>query len=245
MNSGLYAACTGLMEKSQALELAANNLANLNTNGFKAQLPSFQSVLASAATTRISSKVGDAVNQFGVIGGRRTDLQQGSLERTGGDLDFAIRGEGWFEIRSAAGVAYTRNGNFHVDSRGRLLTSGGDSVVGTQGPIRIPPGKLTVSNNGAISVDGALAGQLRVVSFPPTTPLTPIGAAQYTAPAGASRPAQGANIVQGSLESSNVNGISAAVGLVTLQRSAEMLQRALTTFHADFNRIAAQDLARI
>ncbi len=242
MNSGLYAACAGLVARTQALDLAANNLANLNTNGFKAQAPTFRSLLAGSDLPQ--NKIVEAVNNFGVTGDNRTDLQQGSLEATGSDTDFAIEGSGFFVVQTGAGRAYTRDGNFHVDQHGQLATASGDAVLGNQGPILVPEGKLSVSKDGTISVDGALAGQLKLVTLPAASPRAS-GNSQFVAPVGDERPAPAASIVQGSLEGSNVNAISAAVGLVALQRNADMLQRALTTFHSDFNRIAAQDLSRV
>jgi flagellar basal-body rod protein FlgF len=247
MNSGLYAACAGLLARTQALELAANNLANINTTGYKAQVPRFRSLLATAygeVTAESSDGIAQAVNDFGVLGDSRTDPMQGSLEHTGSDLDFAIEGEGWFAVQSGKGKLYTRNGNFHLDSSGRLVTVEGNVVAGARGAITIPPGKLSVSNDGTISVDGALAGQLQIVSFAPGSALTPAGNTYFEAPAGGERPASG-RLVQGSLEGSNVNGVIAAVGLVALQRNADLLQQALVAFHSNFNRIAAQDLSRI
>ncbi len=99
MNSGLYAACAGLLARTQALDLAANNLANVNTTGYKAQIPTFTSQLASADSLR-RNPIAQAVNDFGVLGGSRMDLGQGSLERTGSDFDFALQGEGWFAVQT-------------------------------------------------------------------------------------------------------------------------------------------------
>ncbi len=244
MNSGLYAACAGLLASTQALEVAANNLANVNTTGYKAQLPSFHSLLANANENMIHNEISEAVNNFGVLGDSRTNLAQGNLEHTGSDLDFAIQGEGWFAVQGGAGRLYTRNGNFHVDRKGQLATVNGEPVMGAEGPILIPPGKLSVSNDGTISVDGALAGQLRIVNFASGTAVTAVGGANFSAPVGSERASDGV-IVQGSLEGSNVNGVTAAVELVALQRHADLLQQALTSFHTNFNRIAAQDLSRI
>jgi flagellar basal-body rod protein FlgF/flagellar basal-body rod protein FlgG len=247
MNSGLYAACAGLLARTQALDLAANNLANANTNGYKAEQPTFRSVLASSDPEAVSGEavgLSQAVNDFGVLGESRTDLMQGALEHTGSDFDFALEGDGWFAVQAGGGRLYTRNGSFHVDRGGRLVTSDGNPVVGTRGPITVPPGKLSVSSDGTISVDGALAGQLQVVQFSSGTVLGPAGGSYFSAPAGSERKSQ-AKIVQGALEGSNVNGIAAAVGVISLQRHADLLQQALTAFHSNFNRIAAQDLPRI
>src|SRR5271157_3913534 len=130
MNSGLYAACAGLLARTQALELAANNLANINTTGYKAQVPTFRSLLANASTNVAADGVAQAVNDMGVLGDSRTDAAQGSLEHTGSDLDFAIQGDGWFAVQSGKAKLYTRNGNFHLDSSGRLVTAEGNLVAG-------------------------------------------------------------------------------------------------------------------
>jgi flagellar basal-body rod protein FlgF/flagellar basal-body rod protein FlgG len=245
MNSGLYAACAGLLARSQALDLTANNLANLSSSGYKRQVPTFRSLLASNQISGTATNVANAVNQFGVLGGSRTDLGQGGLEHTGSDLDFAIQGGGFFVVQAPGGRLYTRNGNFHVDGTGHLATPEGYPVLGSQGPLTIPPGKASVSPNGTISVDGALAGQIQVVDFAPGATLSTAGNSYLTASGASERPALAAQIIQGDLEGSNVNGVTAAVGLVALQRNADMLERALTTFHSDFNRIAAQDLSRV
>lgn len=244
MDSGLYAACAGLVARIQALDLAANNLANVNTNGYRAQLPTFQSVLANAGSSVISNPIAQAVNDYGVLGDSRTNLMQGSLEHTGSDLDLALQGDGWFAVQAGNGKLYTRNGNFHVDHNGQLVAADGNPVLGTQGPITIPPGKLYVSGDGTISVDGALAGQVQVVQFASGTALTPAGSSYLSAPED-SEVASQAQITQGSLENSNVNPVSAAVDLVSLQRHADLLQQALTAIHSNFNRIAAQTLPQI
>ena len=242
MNSGLYAACAGLVAQSQALDLAANNLANVNTTGYKAVFASFQSMLANA---NVSNSIAQAVNDFGVVGSSRTSSLQGNLERTGSDLDFALSGDGWFQVQTSTGRLYTRNGSFHVNTKGQLVTGEGNPVMGAQGPITIPSGKLSVSPDGTFSVDGALAGELQVIKFAPRTELTNVGGSYFSAPADAPSVKSDAEVAQGALENSNVDAISAAVGLVSLQRRADMLQQALTSFHSNFNRIAAQELSRI
>ncbi len=244
MNTGLYAACAGLLAKTQALDLAANNLANVNTGGYKGQVPSFGSLMAGGGN--LSNASLGAVNEFGVLAESRLDLQQGPVDRTGNDLDFAIQGSGYFAVQGPQGARlYTRSGAFHINAKGQLASGDGSLVLGTQGPILLPPGKLAVSANGTISVDGALAGQLLVVDFPSSAELTPLGAATFSAAPGLERSSAGANVVQGALEGSNVNAVSAAVGLVALQRNMGLLQQALTAFHSEFNRIAAQELSRI
>jgi flagellar basal-body rod protein FlgF len=244
MDSGYYAACAGLRAQTQALEVIANNLANINTGGYRGQQPTFHSLLANA-TGAGSNPLNRAINNFNVLGGTRMDLSQGNLERTGNPLDVAIEGAGFFAVQTPAGTLYTRKGNFQVSASGQLTTSGGDQVLGTEGPITLPSGTITISPDGTLSVNGAVAATLRVVEFTPGTSPTPVGPASYSVPSRALQPATGSNVRQGMLESSNVNSVTAAVDLILVQRHAEMLQRALSAFYSDFNRMATDELPRV
>ena len=101
MDSGIYAAYTGLLSRSQALETAANNLANAGTNGFRAESNYFRGVMASASGSGTASPgdVESAVNRFGILGGSRLDLQQGQINATGNPLDLALNGSGFFQVK--------------------------------------------------------------------------------------------------------------------------------------------------
>ena len=104
---------------------------------------------------------------------------------------------------------------------------------------------MTISGDGTISINGALAGKLRVVEFPPATPITNVGASYYSAPQAAAKPSSESRIEQGKLESSNVNPVAEAVELISIQRNADMLQRAFATFHSQFDQLAAQELPKV
>jgi len=244
MDSGFYAACAALMARSQALDLVANNLANTSTPGYRGQHNIFRSFLA-AASGHLASGLNQAVNDFGISGGSQMDLTQGNLEHTGNDFDCAIQGPGFFEVQTANGPVFTRNGNFQVSAQGQLITAQGDPVLGENGVIRIVGGPVTVSPDGTISVNGAVAGKVKLVEFPPGTALESVGKTYYSAPAKSDAPAKQSTITQGSLESSNVNPVASAVELVAVQRYAEMMQRALSMFHSEFNRIATDELPRV
>lgn len=241
MDSGFYAACAGLIARTQALDLAANNLANAGTTGYRSQREIFRELVAERSGT---STLNRAVNSFGVMGGASTDFRQGTLERTDDSLDFGIEGTGFFAIETPAGTRYSRDGNFRLRPDRTLVTASGDIVLGEQGPLRIPEGAVTGSSDGTLSVGGVLAGRLRIREFPPDVTLIPVGLGYYDAPSSASLKPTNSSVRQGMLESSNVQPVSAAVSLVTLQRHAESLQRALSVFHNEFNRIAAEDLSR-
>jgi flagellar basal-body rod protein FlgF len=243
VDSGFYAACTGLIAKTKALDNVAHNLANVSTTGFKKQQVTFQSLLA--ASNPALSPVNQAINNFGVVGSPTIDRSQGSIEQTGNDLDVAIEGPGYLVAQTPAGIGYTRSGNLHLSRTRELLSSAGNPVLGDQGPITLPMGtSVRISPQGMISVDGAVAGALRLVEFDPQAPMTETAPGLYRSPA-AARVAVGSSVRQGALESANINPVEAAVGLVTVQREAEMLQRALTMFHGEMNRIATTELSRV
>jgi flagellar basal-body rod protein FlgF/flagellar basal-body rod protein FlgG len=231
-----------LVARTQALDLAANNLANTSTTGYRGQHELFRQVMAG---TNPAGQLNRAVNAFGVLSGASTDFSQGSLQKTDSPLDFAIEGTAFFGIETGSGTRYTRAGDFHLTPDRTLVTTAGDPVLGEQGPLRIPSGKLMVSADGTLSIDGAIAGRLKLSEFPQGTEFTPVGNGYYSAPQGAATPTTKSSVRQGMVEGSNVDAVSAAVGLIKTQRNAETLQRALSLFHNEFNRIAAEELPRV
>jgi flagellar basal-body rod protein FlgF len=244
VNSGYYAACAGLSARMKSLDLVANNLANLNTTGYRAEDATFQSLLAGTEQIQ-ANPLNRAVNDYGVLSGSRVDLTQGNLESTGNPLDLGLEGTGFFIVQGANGTRYTRNGNFQVSAKGQLVTSQGDLVLGEQGPVAVPSGTVTISADGTLSVDGAVAGKLRLADFASGSDLIAAGNSYYEAPRGVAPRKSDASMRQGMLESSNVAAVPATVALIAVQRHAEMMQRALNTFYSDFNRIAATELPRV
>lgn len=244
MDSGFYAACTGLLAQTDALDLTAGNLANLNTTGYKGQLQFYRSLEASMGNHRLTS-LNQAVNNYGVLGGAAVDLKTGEFQKTGNDLDLAMEGAGWFVVNTPAGTRYTRGGSFHTNAAGRLLTATGDTVMGEQGPVDLPGGPITVSSDGTVSQNGAVVATLKLVTFKDGTSLAPEGNSYYQAPAGSEQPAADPRLMQGSLESSNMNPISGTIGLMTLERHAQLLEQALSIFHSVFNNLPGQDLSRV
>lgn len=245
MNSGFYAATTGLIAKMQALDVAANNLANIGTTGFKQQREFYrtlQNQMAAGSPTP-TTQINRAINSFGVLGGARLDLSTGSLEHTGNDLDAAIEGPGFFTVQGPTGTAYTRGGSFLLGPHGELLTGGGDAVIGKNGPIKLPPGQTTIDDTGNISVNGTVVDQLHIAEF--SAPPTILGSTLFQAPASGEQPATHSTVRPGYLEASNINAIAGSTSLVTIQRQAEMMQKALTIFNTDFNKTATDELAKV
>jgi len=244
MDSGYYAACTAMVSRQQQLDAIANNLANASTAGYRAQHVVFSSVLADASSTD-GSELDETINRYGIVSGTTLDLSQGNLERTGNELDVAIQGGGYFVVQTANGEVYSRNGAFQVSGKGELVTQNGDQVLGEGGPIKMPPGHISISADGTISANGAVTGKLHIVEFPDTAKLTTLGNSYYSAPNGAAQDETKSDIRQGFLESSNVNPILGMVELVTAQRSTEMMQRALAMFNTEMDKTAAQDLPKV
>jgi flagellar basal-body rod protein FlgF/flagellar basal-body rod protein FlgG len=245
MDSGYYAAMTGLVARTQALDTAASNLANAQTPGYRAEREYFRSVLM--GPDALDSQLGATVNNFGLLGGDRLSMAQGSLEETGNPLDLAIEGQGFFMVQSPGGLRYTRDGGFHRAQNGQLVTKAGEPVLSAVGQmILIPPGEVSVGADGAVSVAGGVVAQVGVFAFPADTELKPEGANRYIAPQGVTAvPAKNAEVHQGAIEAANQDVIQGSLDLIVMQRQAEMMQRALTVFHTDFNKFATEDLPKI
>jgi flagellar basal-body rod protein FlgF len=245
MDSGFYAAMTGLVARTQALDTAAANLANAQTPGYRAEREFFRSALLGPGAA--SSQLGSTVNNFGLLGGDRLDLEQGALNATGNPLDLAIEGEGFFQVQTPNGIRFTRDGGFHRSSDGRLVTDAGEPVLSAAGkPIPLPPGEVTVGADGAVSVEGGVVATVGVFSFPRGTELKPEGANRYVAPEGVNAIlSQKSSVHQGSIEAANQDVIQGSLDLIVMQRQAEMMQKALTIFHVEFNKTASEDLPRV
>jgi flagellar basal body rod protein FlgG len=164
---------------------------------------------------------------------------------TGNPLDVAIGGNGFLTVQSGQDTLYTRDGGFHLTSTGQLVTSQGNAVLGELGPITLPTGDVAISSDGTISVNGTVVDKLRLAEFPAGTDLTPLGNATYSAPSNSAVVAPDSTVRQGMLEGSNVSPTEAVVQLITVQRNAEMLSRAVSALDGQLNQIAAQDLPKV
>jgi flagellar basal-body rod protein FlgF len=245
MDSGYYAAMTGLVARMQALDAAAENLANAQTPGFRAEREYFRSVLLDEQGMR--SQLGQTVNNYGLLGGDRLSMGQGPLEPTGNPLDLAVEGQGFFAIQLQNGVRYTRDGSFHRAQNGMLVTAADEPVLSDTGKsIPVPPGDVSVGADGTLSVDGGAVATVGVFTFAPGTTLMAEGANRYVAPEGAKAVlSKNVTVHQGAIESANEDAVRGTLDLIVMQRQAEMMKTALTVFHTEFNKFASEDLARV
>lgn len=251
MDSGLYAAYTGLMARTQALDTAANNLSNAGTNGFRAQRDFFRGVLVDSLRlgSPADSQVGRTVNDFGILGGNALDLGQGQLVATGNPLDLAIQGDGFFAIKTNNGVRYTRDGAFQRSPTGVLETSTGEAVLDAkQQPITIPTGTIHISPDGSVSVStptgNSIVERVAIFDFANRYALTAEGTNRFSA--GTEKPVAAKGIIeQGAIEGANQDAVHGSMQLVLVQRQAEMMQKALSVFNNEFDKTATEELPRV
>lgn len=244
MESGYYAALTGLVAQSQALDSVAGNLANAGTAGFRAEQDYFRNAVVGANAN--DSQLNSVVNNYGVLGGTMLDLAQGPIQETGNPLDLAIQGQGFFAIRTANGVRYTRDGELMRASSGELVTADGMPVLDPKGkPIVLPAGRPVIGSDGTVSVDGAEVGQIGIFDFAGANELAAEGVGRYL-PVGKAKPTAGAGftIRQGALEGSNQDVIHGTMDLIFAERQAQMMQKALSIFYNDFNKSATEELPK-
>ena len=255
MNAAMYKVLSGAMAQMRRLEVVSQNLANLNTSGYKGESLAFTEILAGASSSTMPRSGGEEERMGGmvVVGEQRIDFSQGELQQTGNPFDLAIQGEGFFVIDTARGVRYTRQGTFTLSPNGTVVTPLGDSLLGESGPIRMVGEKMEVTPEGGVLLDGAEADRIRVVRFANLLRLTREGQSLFRAPEGeapeaASDPSTelrtGFRVLQGSLEQANVNPIEAMVTLITVQRQFEAYERALRTMDAAAEKMT-MDGARI
>jgi flagellar basal-body rod protein FlgG len=249
MNPALWAAKTGLDAQQTRMTVTSNNLANVNTNGYKKGRAVFEDLLyqnvrqVGAATSQDTQLPSGLHLGTGVrVVATEKMYTQGNLTQTGNALDVAVNGRGFFQVLLPDGtLGYTRDGSFHVSAQGELVTSSGFAV---QPGINIPDGSqsVTIGADGVVSVQ--LAGQsaptqvgsLQLVDFINPAGLQPRGE-NLLLESAASGPAQsgtpGLNglglIVQGSVESSNVNVVEELVNMIETQRAYEMNSKAIAT----------------
>jgi flagellar basal-body rod protein FlgF len=223
MSRDIYPSLSGATAAWRHMEVVANNVSNANTDGFKTQRLRFENVLMDPGL------LGDGYVQ---ADHSVQDFQDGSIRQDNVPTHLALQGKAFFAVEGAGGgEVLQRAGNFQLDVDGYLVTADGEKVKGQSGPIQLLNGRgeLVVARDGAVLVDGEEVDRLRIVD---AAELTPIGATKWTAPGGAVQLEQGqVNVVQGALESSNLDPMRAMTDLIQTSRYFEMYQKAMQTSH--------------
>jgi flagellar basal-body rod protein FlgG len=226
MLEGLYSAAAGMQAQQQRIDSVANDLANVNTNGYKHTRVAFRDLLyVNDASGNVHSGAGAAATTIG------RGFTQGAMRETGNPLDVAIEGEGFLRVRRADGTdALTRDGSLRIDPRGRLTTQRGELV---QPAITVPAGTnesaVSIGADGTVSANNRPVGRIQLVNVRSPESLDVIGENLYrtTAASGAATNAAGARLTQGSIEASNVDVGDSMTEMIDAQRSFQLASRAV------------------
>jgi flagellar basal-body rod protein FlgF len=207
---------------SRQMEIIADNIANLSTPGFKAEM---MAVIPEGDGTAPKDEV--MAVPFGLV----RDIRAGDFTHTGNSLDLAIKGQGYFVVQTPAGERYTRNGRFQLDGDGQIINSSGYPVLGDGGgAITVPAGagKITIGRDGSISTKDGNIGTIGIVTFEKHQKLQRADGGLFLA-TDPPLPAEKAEIIQGSIESSNVQAVIQITEMISVLRSYQQAQRIVET----------------
>lgn len=249
MIRGLYTAAAGMLTGLIRHETIVHNLSNVRTIGYKADratLKDFPSLLLTEVRDGQSkSEIGEAGTGVS-LAAIKTDFSGGPIKLTDNPLDFAIAEEGFFRIETQEGIRYTRDGRFHRDVDGRLITANGNLVLGENGPITLPEGALTVTPQGELFVNDTQVERFTLARFADTDNIIKDGQTNFTAQGAAPElmPLQDVQVYQGYLEESNLDSAQAVTEMMSVLRAYQASQR-LVQFQDQINGQAANELGRV
>lgn len=244
MDNAMYVALSRQMTLRRQLDIVANNMANADTAGFKFE----QLIVRTEKRGGAGSLDGPKGLNFALADGVARDFGQGKLHDTGGALDLAIEGMGFFKVQTEAGERYTRDGRFTLSAAGALITQGGNAVLDEGGgEIVIDPAKgpVSLAKDGVLSQGAARVGKVAVVRFDDLAGLSKDGDNLYSNTSNLQpQPAPDAVVRQGMLEGSNVNPIVQITELIEVTRAYESMTRTLEK-NADLSRRSIERLGRV
>ena len=247
MHEGLIIAASGGVKQQVKMDVLANNLANLNSAGFKSDGLVFREIYRpfgedpNADASKNASLPPNESNRnvaYVAVDNLYTDHSQGVFHNTGNPLDLALDGEGFFEVDTPQGPRYTRNGYFRLDTAGNLVTQDGNYVLGGDKqkiPIDATGGQINIAPDGVISVgmglNNAVLGTISLIKFENPQVLAKEGNGLYKLLDNEVKPQQQTEtrIAQGVLEQSNVNSIEEMTKMITTIRAFEAYQKVIQT----------------
>jgi flagellar basal-body rod protein FlgF len=253
MENALLVGLSRQVALHRELEVISNNVANLNTTGFKGDGTLFEQFLMPVAR---DNQFRGAESRLNFVNDRATwlNLSQGAIQQTGNPLDVAVEGSGFLTVQTPRGERYTRNGALQINATGELVTSEGYRVLGESGPITFQNSDrdITINLDGSIRVrEGSSTktdssrGKLRLVDFDKPQKLQKDGSSTFSAAAGVQpQPALNSHIVQGAVEKSNVQGVIEMTRLIEVTRSYTEIA-ALLQQQGDQRRSAIEKLADV
>jgi len=258
MVSGINAAASGMMAQQLNIDVISNNLANVNTPGFKALMPVFKRVSDIELQEKIKKDGFNQDKNIGTLSSGSTldatiiDLKQGAMRKTDNKLDFAINGNGFFAIGTDNGDAYTRNGCFTLNEEGALVTKDGYPVLSESGSaIKIDISdksmdKINVTNDGTIFLGKQEVDKLKIVDFEKPTDLISAGNSLYKPANEEITPikAKNSRVEQGFIEGSNSNVIETMINTIAATRTYESLAKVVKTTEMTLDK-AVNDVGRV
>lgn len=240
MKNSIYSSAAGMLTALERLNIASNNIANINTPGFKNDIP-FEKVIRFLAEKPYPGK------EQPVIGGSALNMQNGNIKTTGRDLDLAFNGPGFFTVQGPNNeTLYTRNGAFSLNSKRELVTADGFNVLDANNrKIQVFGEKFYFTPRGDVMIDGNYFTTLKIVDIPNRGDLEKVGDNFYrcktsAAPAVLAAP----ELSVGALEQANINLMDEMVNLITIQRAFEFQNRTLDTVLSQLLRKTITDLPR-
>jgi len=238
MIRGIYTAAMGMLAEEARVNTTANNLANVETAGFKKDTLAFSTYLKremfrTESLTNEQKRYAIGKMESGVVlDESQTYFSQGSIVQTGREYDFALNGEGFFTVETTDGDRYfTRNGQWHRNHEGYLVDGSGNFLLTDSDERIMITDQMRVSSNGAITQNGVLTGRIAVVEFEEQTGLRKVGDNYYAQTSFSGEPGQNftSQVIQGAYERANVNAVREMLNLITAQRHFEITQRVITT----------------
>jgi flagellar basal-body rod protein FlgF len=230
MDGVLSIALQGMQQDLARLERISANIANAVTPGYRREFVVSQPIGGAAASpfaaqfdaSAAGALAGVPASSVSVV----SDVRPGTVKHTGQSLDLALSGSGLFEVSTEAGPAYTRQGNFQIDARGRLVTAQGHPVMGESGEILLKTSRPTIDASGNVTEDGKQVARLKIVAFEDERALRRAGDGLMTGIGATAPPADGqTDVRQGYLENSNVSTLTEMTQLIQTARHFETMQR--------------------
>jgi flagellar basal-body rod protein FlgF len=212
-----------ISQATRRAEVAAQNMSNMTTPGFKAHRQSFEKIAADAQDVTASSARADDAGSI--------DFTVGKLQKTDNPFDLALVSNGFFAVQSDDGaMLYTRNGQFRRDTDGHLLTASGATLQSASGDLTVGPGDVTVMPDGTVTQNGQPVDRIAITDFDDPQVLHSVDGGLFAAPPGEGHDADNPRIRQGMLEASNVGTAEQMLSLMTATRSAEAGQRVVQVY---------------
>lgn len=230
MVRGFYMLGSGILTQSRILNTISNNVANVETNGFKKSrvVPKTFGNMVIERIDQNNTQIGSA-SLMNTTDEAVTNYSHGNLDQTGRKLDFAINGDGFFAVERDDGVVYTRNGSFNIDDDGYLILKGQGRVLdGNGNPIRPGTDDIAADSQGNLSVDGNFVGQLAVYQFADDASIQPAGEGMFQGMPTARN--ANANVIWQSLERSNVNMTEELTNALASQRGLQTCSQAIKMY---------------